>query len=164
VGILWVTSCKYLDAGEAAVSRVWQAYHMLFRFGFTLALPLINLGGSSTPPTGLSNLPSRLADTFGNSFPSEGGNLELPDVNHPASRPEIRVPPPRYVPVFRDIRSNSCCGDQFILLAVLLSITAACTVHAQDIPGFQSPSKNIACIYFEYDGHKALRCDIGDKV
>jgi hypothetical protein len=51
-----------------------------------------------------------------------------------------------------------------ILLAILLSITGACAARAQDIPGFQSPSKNIACIYFEYDGHKALRCDVGDKV
>ena len=41
-----------------------------------------------------------------------------------------------------------------ILLAVILSITAACAAHAQDISGFQSPSKNIACIYFEFDGHK----------
>ena len=51
-----------------------------------------------------------------------------------------------------------------ILLAILLSITSACAAHAQDIPGFQSPSKNIACMYFEFDGHKVLRCDIGDKV
>ena len=50
-----------------------------------------------------------------------------------------------------------------ISLAAFLSI-AACAVHAEDIPGFQSPSKNIACMYFEFDGHKALRCDIGDKV
>ena len=50
------------------------------------------------------------------------------------------------------------------LLAILPSITTACAAHAQDIPGFQSPSKNIACIYFEFDGHKALRCDVGDKV
>src|ERR1700749_1799507 len=48
------------------------------------------------------------------------------------------------------------------LLALALSLTAAHVAHAQDIPGFQSPSKNIACIYFEYDGHKALRCDIAE--
>ena len=49
------------------------------------------------------------------------------------------------------------------VLTFVLSLTAACAAHAEDgIPGFQSPSKNIACIYFEYDGHKALRCDIGD--
>jgi hypothetical protein len=48
------------------------------------------------------------------------------------------------------------------LLASLLLPICAHAVHAQDIMGFQSPSKNIACIYFEYDGHKALRCDIGD--
>jgi hypothetical protein len=51
-----------------------------------------------------------------------------------------------------------------IFLATFLLVTATCAVHAQDIPGFQSPSKNIACIYFEFDGHKALRCDVGDKV
>jgi hypothetical protein len=50
------------------------------------------------------------------------------------------------------------------ILLVFLFITGACAVRAQDIPGFQSPSKNVACIYIEYDGHKALRCDIGDKV
>jgi hypothetical protein len=48
------------------------------------------------------------------------------------------------------------------LLALSLSLAGTCAVHAQDIMGFQSPSKNIACIYFEYDNHKALRCDIGD--
>jgi hypothetical protein len=46
-----------------------------------------------------------------------------------------------------------------MLLTLVLSLTGACAVYAQYIPGFQSPSKNIACIYFEYDGHKALRCD-----
>jgi hypothetical protein len=50
------------------------------------------------------------------------------------------------------------------ILLTFLSITATCAAHAQDIPGFQSPSKNIACMYFEFDGHKALRCDVGDKV
>ena len=50
-----------------------------------------------------------------------------------------------------------------ILLVLSFSIAGGCAAHAEDIPGFQSPSKNIACIYFEYDGHKALRCDVGDK-
>jgi hypothetical protein len=51
-----------------------------------------------------------------------------------------------------------------ILLAFILSLTGACTAHAEDDnSGFQSPSKNIACMYFEYDGHKALRCDIAEK-
>jgi hypothetical protein len=50
-----------------------------------------------------------------------------------------------------------------ILLTFVVSLISACAAHAEDdILGFQSPSKNIACIYFEYDGHKALRCDIGD--
>ena len=51
-----------------------------------------------------------------------------------------------------------------VLFAFILSLTSACVAHAEDdSSGFQSPSKNIACMYFEYDGHKALRCDIGDK-
>ena len=50
------------------------------------------------------------------------------------------------------------------LLALLLSLTGVCAAHAEDdLSGFQSPSKNIACMYFEYDGHKSLRCDVGDK-
>ena len=35
------------------------------------------------------------------------------------------------------------------------------TAHAQSGPiGFQSPSKNIACQYFDYDKQNTLRCDI----
>jgi hypothetical protein len=49
-----------------------------------------------------------------------------------------------------------------VLLIFLVSLTGARAAHAQDIMGFQSPSKNIVCIYFEYDEHKALRCDVGD--
>jgi hypothetical protein len=50
------------------------------------------------------------------------------------------------------------------LFAFILLLTGACAAHAEDeFSGFQSPSKNIACMYFEYDGHKALRCDVGDK-
>jgi uncharacterized protein DUF6636 len=44
----------------------------------------------------------------------------------------------------------------------MLAFAGACAAHAQDIPGFQSPSKNIACIYFEDGSRKALRCDIGE--
>jgi hypothetical protein len=51
-----------------------------------------------------------------------------------------------------------------VLFAFILSLTGACAAHAEDeFPGFQSPSKNVACMYSEYDGHKSLRCDIGDK-
>ncbi|MEO6843329.1 MAG: DUF6636 domain-containing protein [Bradyrhizobium sp.] len=50
-----------------------------------------------------------------------------------------------------------------LLLTLILLFTGTCAAHAEDgIPGFQSPSKNIACIYFEHDGHKALRCNIGE--
>ncbi|MEH2520550.1 hypothetical protein V1279_006123 [Bradyrhizobium sp. AZCC 1610] len=45
----------------------------------------------------------------------------------------------------------------FALAFVILSATA----HAQSGPiGFQSPSKNIACQYFDYDKQNILRCDI----
>ena len=45
-----------------------------------------------------------------------------------------------------------------LTLSVLRPATAA---HAQSGPaGFQSPSKNIACQYFDYDKQSILRCDI----
>jgi hypothetical protein len=44
------------------------------------------------------------------------------------------------------------------LLALFLLTFAA---NAQSGPtGFQSPSKNITCQYFEYEKEKSLRCDI----
>ena len=51
---------------------------------------------------------------------------------------------------------------QSFALTLLLPLLVTSPSHAQNPIGFQSPSKNIACIYFEYDGHKALRCDIGE--
>ena len=44
------------------------------------------------------------------------------------------------------------------LLAIPLLIASG-TASAQSI-GFQSPSKNIACQYFDYDKQNTLRCDI----
>ena len=45
-----------------------------------------------------------------------------------------------------------------LILITLLMTTAA---HAQSGPtGFQSPSKNITCQYFDYDKQNTLRCDI----
>ena len=44
------------------------------------------------------------------------------------------------------------------LLAIPLLIASG-TASAQSI-GFQSPSKNIACAYFDYDKQNTLRCDI----
>ncbi len=44
------------------------------------------------------------------------------------------------------------------LLAIPLMIAAG-AANAQSI-GFQSPSKNIACAYFDYDKQNTLRCDI----
>jgi hypothetical protein len=75
-----------------------------------------------------------------------------------------------YIPVRPVIRVKNPYGIVMIhrlartFVAIILSLPYARAVQAQEITGFQSPSKNIACIYFEYDGHKALRCDIGDKV
>ena len=47
------------------------------------------------------------------------------------------------------------------LLAALFLLTSAATSNAQSAPaGFQSPSKNIACQYFDYDKQNVLRCDI----
>jgi hypothetical protein len=46
-----------------------------------------------------------------------------------------------------------------LLMVFLLTRVAA--GHAQTAPtGFQSPSKNIACQYFDYDKQNILRCDI----
>ena len=46
-------------------------------------------------------------------------------------------------------------------LLTLSVLTLAASAHAQTAPaGFQSPSKNIACQYFDYDRQNILRCDI----
>ena len=46
-----------------------------------------------------------------------------------------------------------------ILIGLLIITTHP--AHAQSGPtGFQSPSKNIACQYFDYDKQNTLRCDI----
>ena len=46
-------------------------------------------------------------------------------------------------------------------LSALALLLAADTAMAQSGPiGFQSPSKNITCQYFDYDKQNTLRCDI----
>jgi uncharacterized protein DUF6636 len=46
-------------------------------------------------------------------------------------------------------------------LFALSLLTIAGPAHTQTGPaGFQSPSKNIACQYFDYDKQNTLRCDI----
>jgi len=46
-------------------------------------------------------------------------------------------------------------------LLTLSVLTLAASAHAQTAPaGFQPPSKNIACQYFDYDRQNILRCDI----
>ena len=42
----------------------------------------------------------------------------------------------------------------------LLALIASGAANAQSV-GFLSPSKNIACAYFDYDKQNTLRCDIG---
>ena len=49
--------------------------------------------------------------------------------------------------------------SQHIVALPVLFLTG--TANAQTGPaGFQSPSKNIACAYFDYDKQNTLRCDI----
>jgi hypothetical protein len=46
-------------------------------------------------------------------------------------------------------------------MLAFLSLIAANAANAQSGPvGFLSPSKNIACAYFDYDKQNTLRCDI----
>src|SRR5882672_3699983 len=45
------------------------------------------------------------------------------------------------------------------IVLTLLSLTASTAANAQSV-GFISPSKNIACAYFDYDNQNTLRCDI----
>ncbi len=46
-------------------------------------------------------------------------------------------------------------------VAVSMLIFAG-SFHAEAAPlGFQSPSRNIACQYFDYDGWHVFRCDMG---
>jgi hypothetical protein len=48
-----------------------------------------------------------------------------------------------------------------IALLALSLLAVADTSRAQSGPtGFQSPSKNIACQYFDYDKQSSLRCDV----
>ena len=58
-------------------------------------------------------------------------------------------------------RENDMWSPLLRGLLTLLLLTLAATAHAQTAPaGFQSPSKNIACQYFDYDKQNILRCDI----
>jgi hypothetical protein len=48
-----------------------------------------------------------------------------------------------------------------IHLAPFLLLLVATAANAQNASvGFQAPSKNIACAYFDYDRQNVLRCDI----
>lgn len=48
---------------------------------------------------------------------------------------------------------------RLVALALPLLTVASGAANAQSI-GFLSPSKNIACAYFDYDKQNTLRCDI----
>jgi hypothetical protein len=59
-----------------------------------------------------------------------------------------------------DIPNGRTAMRSLIVLALPLLI-ASSTANAQSgTIGFQSPSKNIACAYFDYDNQNTLRCDI----
>lgn len=58
-------------------------------------------------------------------------------------------------------RKNAMLPPQRHVLLALSFLTLAASAHAQSAPaGFQSPSKNITCQYFDYDKQTTLRCDI----
>ena len=58
-------------------------------------------------------------------------------------------------------RKNAMLPSQRHALLALTFLTLATSAHAQSAPaGFQSPSKNITCQYFDYDKQNTLRCDI----
>jgi len=46
------------------------------------------------------------------------------------------------------------------LIGLALMLTASGAMAQSAPAGFQSPSKNIACQYFDYDKQNILRCDI----
>jgi len=48
----------------------------------------------------------------------------------------------------------------FVFLALLSLIVSGAANAQSGSVGFQSPSKNIACAYFDYDKQNTLRCDI----
>ena len=47
-----------------------------------------------------------------------------------------------------------------ILSGLALMLTAGAAMAQSSAASFQSPSKNIACQYFDYDKENTLRCDI----
>ena len=52
-------------------------------------------------------------------------------------------------------------GYRMRFLLILAAALVTASAYAQTAPtGFQSPSKNIACAYFDYDKQNTLRCDI----
>jgi hypothetical protein len=51
--------------------------------------------------------------------------------------------------------------QRLTFFAVVFSLIAfATTIHAQEPTGFQSPSKNIACLVFPDGKQNSMRCDI----
>ena len=49
---------------------------------------------------------------------------------------------------------------KLLMLPALVFISAGAACAQSGPAGFQSPSKNITCQYFDYDKEKSLRCDI----
>ena len=62
---------------------------------------------------------------------------------------------------FRNRKDDMLPSPLRVLLTLSL-LTFAASAHAQSgLIGFQSPSKNFTCQYFDYDKQNTLRCDIG---
>lgn len=60
----------------------------------------------------------------------------------------------------QNLEKDMLPSQRHVLLA-LSFLTFSASAHAQSAPtGFQSPSKNITCQYFDYDKQNTLRCDI----
>ncbi|MBA2402174.1 MAG: hypothetical protein H0V72_26460 [Bradyrhizobium sp.] len=58
------------------------------------------------------------------------------------------------------MRLNIVLALPLIVLAWLPLIASGAANAQSGPPGFLSPSKNIACAYFDYDKQNTLRCDI----
>ena len=53
-------------------------------------------------------------------------------------------------------------NEIFECLAAIVLISLVTSAPAQDLVGFQMPSKNVGCVYSTYDGKGVLRCDIAE--
>jgi hypothetical protein len=61
-----------------------------------------------------------------------------------------------------DVSSVSGIAGMLAMTGVVLSLTATESA-ASDYDFFQTPTGNIACMFYEYDGKHGARCDIREK-